>query len=387
MNRIIKIGMDVHTTNYTLCVFEPSFTGEERIHINTQVKPEIKNIVNVIERIKHQFKDDELNIECGYEAGCLGYSLYHDLSKFGIKCVILAPTTMKVEKCKKVKNDYRDSKQIAECLAYGGYKAVYIPTIKDNAVKEYMRLRDDINNNLKSIKQQIIALLTRNGFHYDGKSYWTTSHINWIRSIKFDEIVLQETLNEYFIEYEYLTNRVKKFDERIEEISKEPEFKEKTTKLKAFMGIKTHTALSLIVETSDFSRFKKGNIYAAYLGLTPGEDSSGDGITKLGITKSGNRNLRRLLVESAQCFTRGQIGHKSVDLIKRQSECSSDVVAYADKANSRLRRKYYHMIQKGKKFNVAVTAIARELACFIWGMMTNNICSVKINNETGELIA
>ncbi len=385
MKRIIKIGMDVHTTNYTLCIFEPSFTGDSTIHLNTQVKPEVKNIVKIINNLRSEFKDDELDIECGYEAGCLGYSLYHDLTKKNIKCKILAPTTMKIEKVKRIKNDFRDAKQIAECLAYGGYKAVYIPSKKDNAVKEYIRMRDDINTNLKSIKQQIISLLTRNGMQYEGKSYWTGKHISWIQSIKFDEVALQEALNEYLIEYVHLKNMVDRYDKRIEEFANETAYKENTRKLKAFIGIKTHTAMSLIVETSDFERFSKGNIFAAYLGLTPGEKSSSDKEIKLGITKSGNSHLRRLLVESAQCFTRGQIGHKSVDLKKRQEECSSEVVAYADKANTRLRRKYYHMIQKGKKYNVAVVAIARELACFIWGMMTDNILS--INAKTGEVSA
>ncbi|MBQ6334692.1 MAG: IS110 family transposase [Erysipelotrichaceae bacterium] len=374
MKRIIKIGMDVHTTNYTLCVFEPSFEHEGTVHYITQVKPEVKNIIDVIDNLKKKLSDDELDITCGYEAGCLGYSLYHELEDKGVRCIILAPTTMAVQKGgKKIKNDYRDAEQIARCLAYGGYSAVYVPTALDNSVKEFIRMRDDLKQNLKSIKQQIIALLTRNGKQYDEGSYWTGKHIKWINSIKFEEIILQETLSEYMVEYYHLVDRVSKLDERIEEISMKEIYIERVNKLKCFIGIKTHTALSLIVETSDFKRFTKGNIYAAYLGLIPGDDSSGDDDSKLGITKAGNRHLRRLLIESAQCYTRGQIGHISVDLRQRQALCSSEVTAYANKANERLRRKYYRMIGKGKKFNVAKTAIARELACFVWGMMSDHI--------------
>lgn len=91
-------------------------------------------------------------------------------------------------------------------------------------------------------------------------------------------------------------------------------------------------------------------------------------------TKAGNSHLRRLLVEAAQSYTRGAIGHKSIALKHRQSGCSAEVIAYADKANERLRRRFYKMtLSKGVKRNVATTAIARELACFIWGMMTGNI--------------
>ncbi|MCD8154953.1 MAG: transposase [Clostridiales bacterium] len=110
------------------------------------------------------------------------------------------------------------------------------------------------------------------------------------------------------------------------------------------------------------------------MGLTPGEDSSGDSQNRLGITKAGNTHLRRLLVESAQSYTRGQIGYKSKGLKARQAGNSADVIVYADKANERLRRRYYKMVLgNNKKTNVARTAIARELACFIWGMMTGNI--------------
>lgn len=374
MYRILKIGMDVHTTNYTLCVFEPSFEHEGTVHYITQVKPEVKNIIDVIDKLKEKLKNDDLDITCGYEAGCLGYSLYHELKDKGVKCIILAPTTMKVEKGgKKIKNDYRDARQIAECLSYGGYSAVYVPTKLDNAVKEFIRMRDDLNQNLKSIKQQIIALLTRNGKHYGDGSYWTGKHIKWINSVHFEEKLLNETLAEYMIEYHHLLDRIVCLDARIEEISTKEIYVEKVNKLKCFIGIRAHTALSLIVETSDFSRFSKGNVYAAYLGLIPGDDSSGEDSNKLGITKAGNRHLRKLLIESAQCFARGQTGHISVKLKQRQALCSSDIVAYANKANERLRRRYYKMIGKGKKYNIVKTAIARELACFIWGMMTDNI--------------
>lgn len=131
--------------------------------------------------------------------------------------------------------------------------------------------------------------------------------------------------------------------------------------------------LSFIVETGDFYRFAKGNTYAAYLGLAPGEHSSSDKINRLGITKAGNSNLRRVLVEAAWGICKGNIGYKSKDLKKRQQGNSVQVISYADRANSRMRSKYYRLIRHGKKKNVAIAAIARELACFVWGMTTDNI--------------
>ncbi len=96
-------------------------------------------------------------------------------------------------------------------------------------------------------------------------------------------------------------------------------------------------------------------------------------VNRLGITKAGNSHLRLLLVEAAGGICKGAIGHKSKALRQRQQGNSAEVIAYADKANARLRSKYYRLIRHGKKRNVAVAAIARELACFVWGMMTDNI--------------
>ena len=127
------------------------------------------------------------------------------------------------------------------------------------------------------------------------------------------------------------------------------------------------------METGDFSRFAKGNTYAAFLGLAPGEKSSGGKVNRTGVSKAGNTHLRCLLVEAAHGICRGKVGHKSKELRARQAGNTADVIAYADRANTRLRGKYYKFIRRGKAGNVAVTAVARELACFIWGMMTDNI--------------
>ena len=112
--------------------------------------------------------NDEYDIQCGYEAGCLGYSLYNQLTAAGVSCVILAPTTMLTPQGVRIKTDMRDAYMIAQCLSYGGCHAVYIPTEKDDSVKEYLRMRNDHKIALKKIKQQINAFCIRHGFCYDG---------------------------------------------------------------------------------------------------------------------------------------------------------------------------------------------------------------------------
>ena len=125
------------------------------------------------------------------------------------------------------------------------------------------------------------------------------------------------------------------FDKRIEELASETEYVEKVKRLVCFLGVKTHTALSCLVETGDFQRFAKGNIYSAYLGLVPGEDSSSDHINRLSITKAGNSHVRKLLIEASKGICKGSVGHKSKDLKARQSGNPPEVIAYADKANEK----------------------------------------------------
>ena len=383
MYRIIKIGMDVHSKNYTLCAMEPTIGSEDRIFGEVQVAPDYKEVIYFIESLKMQLGlNNDYYIECGYEAGCLGYTLYHQLTNAGIKCVILAPTTMLTQQGKRVKTDTRDARLIAQCLCYGGYHPVYIPTGKDNAVKEYLRMRDDHKLALKKLKQQINAFVLRHGYQYTGTK-WTIKHVTWLNKLTLDPMY-RETLDEYMVSYEEQEAKIERFDKRIEEIAAETRYQEKAKKLGCFLGIRTHTALSLIVETGDFNRFAKGNTYAAFLGLTPGEHSSSATVKRLGISKAGNRHLRTLLVEAARGICKGVIGYKSKALRSRQSGQSAEVIAYADKANTRLRSKYYRMIRHGKKRNVAVAAVARELACFVWGMMTDNISIVSGGTGTSE---
>jgi transposase len=251
---------------------------------------------------------------------------------------------------------------------------VYVPDEQDNQVKEYIRMRDDQKLALKKIKQQILAFVLRQGKRFEGgKTYWTIAHRKWLYSLELKPLA-KETLSEYLITYEYLVEKIERLDKRIEELASEDRYCEKVKKLGCFMGIRTHTALSMIVEVGDFERFAKARQFSGFLGIVPSEDSSADDINRYGITKAGNRHLRYLMVEAAQSYTRGSIGHKSIALKKRQEGCSPEVIAYADKANERLRRRFYTLtLRNGVNRNKAVTAIARELSCFIWGMMTENV--------------
>lgn len=313
MNTIVYVGMDVHKESYTLCCY---CYDTDKVEYKQTIPSDYKLILKYMESMRKIYGEDA-SFVCGYEAGCLGYSLYHQLREHAVDCKILAPTTMAITNTNRVKTDKRDAANIARCLAFHTYSEVYVPDDEDNSVKEYIRMRDDQKLMLKKIKQQILAFVLRQGKKFEGgKTYWTIAHIKWLKSLDLTGLA-KETLSEYLVTYEYLTEKIERLDHRIEELASGEKYKEKVKNMGCFLGIKTHTALSMVVEIG---------------------------------------------------------GHKSIALKERQQGCSVEVIAYADKANERLRRRFYKMtLNKGINRNVAATAIARELACFMWGMATGNI--------------
>ena len=261
MKSIVYVGMDVHSSNYTLSCY---MVDNDKCFATVQVEPDYKEILKYLDKVQKNV-GEPCEFHCGYEAGCLGYSLYHQLVDHGIDCTILASSPMPMYKRNEIKTDKRDAHKLA----------------------------------LKKVKQQILAFCLRYDFRFTtGKSYWTVKHLTWLKSLEMD-VLMREILDEYLQTYQQLTDKLERFDKRIEELAGKPAYAEKVKKLSSLIGIRTHTALALIVETGDFTRFAKANQYAAFLGLVPGEQSSGDKQNRTGITKAGNTHLRRLLTEAA----------------------------------------------------------------------------------------
>lgn len=369
MSSIIYVGMDVHKANFTLCCYH---SETDQVFAVVKMEPDYKNILKYLNQIKKNNEKD-CRFLCGYEAGSLGYTLYHQLRDHDVDCVILAPSTMPKTRKQSIKTDKRDAQNIAKCLAYNTYSTVYVPGTEDNAVKEYIRMRNTQKETLKRIKQQLLAFCLRHGKHFiEGKNHWTLKHLAWLKQQDFSNTVLQEAFEEYLILYHQASDKVALFDKRIEELAHKEIYQEKVNKLSCLIGVKTHTALATIVETGDFKRFATAKQYAAYLGLVPGENSSGESVRRTGITKAGNSHIRKLLIEAAQNYSRGAVGVKSKALLSRQAGNDANIIAYADKSNERLKRKFYKIMFRSKR-NIAVAAVARELSCFMWGMMTDNI--------------
>lgn len=368
MSSIIFIGMDVHKKSFNLCALD-SHTGE--ILGESQCIAEAKNVLKFVHHVTEQF-EEEVFVKCGYEAGCLGYALYHSLLALGLNCDILAPTTMlRSAKNKVVKNDKLDARMIAQNLANGTYKPVHVPDSEDVETKEYIRMVQSAKKSLKRIKQEIKALVLRHGYFYDGKSTWTIAYMKWLKALKMS-VLLTEVLDEYLVQYDYLTDKIERLKGRLDEFSHQERYAQPVAHLRTFKGIDTLAAMTIQVEVSDFSRFSTAKAFCAYLGLTPSEQSSGGKVNLGGISKQGNSVVRTTLIECARALVKSSVV-KSKALKARQKGQPSSIIAYADRGVERMKRKYAHLLYGGKAKNKAVTAIARELACFIWGMSTGKI--------------
>ncbi len=362
----IFVGMDVHKSTFTLCAYALWMPEPEHV-VNTS--SDYHEVLKYIQRLKEEYGHDT-NFVCGYEAGCLGYTLQRNLSKAGIDCKILAPTTMPKPAGGRIKTDSRDAMDIARNIAYRTCSFVHTPSEEDEQVKDYIRMRNFHKEMLKNTKRVILSFCLRHNIIYPNTK-WTRVHLEWLRSLKLDG-EYQEVFDEYLTSYETLAEKVSRLDKRITEIAQTERYAERVNKLRCLIGIRDYIALSTIVEVGDFSRFKKAGQFAAYIGIVPGEHSSGNKQQHLGITKKGNKLLRMLYSEAAQCYSRGRIGYKSKELKLKQAGQPPEFIRFADRANERIRKRYYRLTMRGKHGNVARTAVSRELACFIWATMTDN---------------
>ena len=266
MNYItVYVGMDVHKESFSLCCYT---NEKEQVEYPQKVDGHYSKVINYIEAMRFHYGDDAMFI-CGYEAGCLGFTLYHQLTDHNVKCVILAPTTMLQQRGKKkVKTDKRDAALIARCLAHHDYSAVHIPTDQDEQTKEFIRMRDDHKLALKKIKQQIISFCLRHNYRFDEtKQHWTQAHLKWLRALKPDGLY-KEILDEYLLAYDTLMEKWLVLTSALKNSHPINVYNENVRKLSCFIGVKTVTALAVLTEVGDFKRFTSAQHFASYIGLT-----------------------------------------------------------------------------------------------------------------------
>ena len=361
MKKIVKyVGLDVHKDSITIAIADDGRDG------NVRVYGKIANDLDQIDKVMRKLISQNSELHCVYEAGPCGYTVYRHLINKGIDCVVIAPALIPKKSGDRVKTDRRDAKKLATLHRAGELTAVYVPDQEDEAIRDLVRTRGDIKNAVRKVKQQINAFLLRHGISYPGKSKWTKAHMNWLTALEMAHPAQQIAFTEYMDALANGDARVVRINKQLELFCQTWRLRPVVEALQALRGISLLSAVTIIAELGDLTRFEKPGQLMAFLGLVPSEYSTGNSIKKGGITKSGNTHARKTLIESAQAYRLP--ARKSTAIRKRQEGLPDDVLDIAWNAQLRLCHRYRRLIAKGKKHNVVITAIARELAGFIWAI-------------------
>ena len=358
------IGMDVHKDSVQMAVFGEK--GEEPIY-ERSLPNDTGRLVKEVKRFS-----EEGETEVAYEAGCLGYVIQRGMERAGITCYVLPANKVAKKRDDRIKTDKRDARLIGRELRSESIRPIAVPLAEDEAVRDLMRCREDVNEDMRREKQRLLKFLLRHGYRYHTEeegTNWTGNHWEWMKGLEFAQEHERKVFEEYRSLIEGLQERLKRLDLEVQETAESPRYKGAVSLLRAFKGIDYVIALAVISEIGDFKRFASAKAFMSYLGFVPSENSSGGKRRQGGITKAGNGHIRRLLIEGAWQYTRNSRPGKRLE--KRRVGSPATVIAIADKALHRLHKKYIRLILAGKHSNVAVTAIARELAGFIWAVQVS----------------
>jgi transposase len=358
MKSLFYVGMDVHKDSISIAVFRDN-------NSNVEFERQIRNEPARIKKFFSKYKDESLI--CCYEAGPTGFALYRQLEELDITCYVAAPSLLPRKPGDRIKTDKRDAVMLAKVLRNQEIVSVYVPTRTDESVRDYLRMCNDMRSDLKRHKQRLLQFLLRLGKKYETSNrYWTGLHRKWLKSLQFKEEIHKCVFEEYYTLILEQEEKIERYKEKIEDISSEVRYAEKVSKLRCFKGIDTLTALTFVAEIGDFRRFNKAQNFMSYMGLVPSEHSSGNKRRQGSITKAGNSRLRLLLIESSWHY---RYYGTSKRLALRRKGQNTETIAYSDKAGRRLNTKFLRYMRKGKRHQKIVTAVARELSGFIWGMM------------------
>ena len=300
-----------------------------------------------------------------YEAGPTGYALYRACAAAGLRVEVVAPSKTPRAPADRVKTDRKDAELLVRLLLAGSLTAVAVPSPTFEAARDLARAREQVRADLARVRHRLSKLLLRHGRVYEGNgSTWTQAHRRWLAGQRFAHAPTELAYLDYLAAIDGLLARRTALDERLSRIAQDDELWPTVARLRCFRGIETLTALVLCLEIGDFGRFQRPPQLAAWLGLVPSLNQSGESETRGGITKTGSGYARRLLVEAAWHYNREpRIG---VTLRSRHQGQPEQVLQIAWRAQHRLYRLQHRLRARGKTGNIAVVAAARELACFLW---------------------
>lgn len=362
MSDFTHIGLDVHKDTIAVAVLRPGTTEvDERV---------IPNTPEAVRRLLRRHEDPEALRVC-YEAGPTGYDTHRLIISLGIACDVIAPSMIPRRSGVRVKTDRIDARNLARLHRAGELTNVRVPTSAEEAVRDLIRVREEVKSDRRIARQRIRSFLLRYGKRYPGGSdRWSSRFEVWARALTFEEPHATEAFSNLLAAYFVRDTQLAAMGRCIEEIATEEPFAEGVALLGALRGIGTLSAMTVLAETCDFHRFPDAGSYMGFTGLTPSEHSSGASRHQGSITKTGNRHVRRVLVESAWAYRHAPaVRGKLKDRLEGQPP---EVAAYSWAAQCRLNGTFRRLSAK-KGAHTAVVATARELSGFIWGLMTDNL--------------
>jgi transposase len=353
------VGLDVHKATIAIAVAEQGRAGEVRYIGSFPNKP--ASIISQLKRLAERYG----GIECVYEAGPCAYTLYRKLMAAGIQCIVVAPSKLPMPKGR-VKNDHRDAVALARLLRAGDLVPIWVPDPVHEAMRDLVRARQAASFDVRKARQRIQSYLLLRDRHFAGKP-WSYRHMRWISDQQLEHPAMQITLQGYINALGQAESRRAELDMQIRDLLPNWSLAPIVTALQALRGVAAVIAIALVAEIGDFRRCPSARDLMAYFGLVPGEHSSGSTVRSRGITKQGNSAMRALLYEAAWCYRQSaKIGQWM------KARMPVDVPQFARdiawKAQTRLCGRYRKLIARGKKSQIAVTAVARELLGFVWAI-------------------
>lgn len=302
-----------------------------------------------------------------YEAGPTGFGLARQLRQSGYRCMVVAPSLVPKQAAERIKTDRRDAVKLARFLRSGDLTEVTIPEEQTEAMRDLERAREDALQSLQRARLQLDKFLLRHDRRYPSGSHkWTRKHHDWLRQQAFAEESQRRTMDSYLRRLAYGEQELEHLTKDIEELVETWVLAPLVKALQAMRGIGLLSAVTLASEIGNFQRFSHPRQLMAYVGLIPSEHSSGQSRRQGAITRTGNRQARRVLVESAWSYRHRPLF--SPEMRARQKCVGEEVKQIAEHAQRRLCRRYRKLHERGKPLPQVVTAVARELAGFVWAV-------------------
>jgi len=361
MNNVRFVGLDVHAETIAVAVAEVN--GEVRSLGIIPNRPElVRRLIGKLGR--------PASLRVCYEAGPTGYVLYWQLSELGVACEVVAPTLVPVKAGDRVKTDRRDAAKLAKCYRAGDLTPVWVPDRAHEALRDLVRARLAARRDQLRARHRLAKFLLRHGRRPPEEiGAWTLKHLEWVRSkVHFEESAQNATLLDYLHEVEHMAARITRLEQAIDATLPvlPATMRAVIDGLQSLRGVAKVSAVTLVAELGQLSRFDHPRQLMGYAGIVSREHPSGERIRRGAISKTGNAHLRRIVVEAAWSYRhRPAVG---AILAVRQKTAPAAVTAVAWKAQHRLHARYVRLMGRGKSKQQTVTAVGRELLGFIWAI-------------------